>query len=384
MNRFGLYTPFIKAKEGDIKAVAWLREDLKQNLVPFLDIPQIAVDIKNKKPKYTVEEHLEKIVNRVVKYWGQNYLFFYDFYDFISDAPTEYSINKFYKLLSERSLSGIPVTGIDRTDNEVEAIKYIIEETGFDLGIRINVESQFSDVININEKINDLVKTLEIPYERIHLFIDFRSIQESAVEVIGKGAVHIIRSLKCVQDVKSLYVAGSGYPDNLSRVEKDSMEMIPRTEISVWKIILKNIDILPRVPLFSDYGIVYPYDLVCDKPLDIPAKIRYCLEEDWLIRKGHSRKKDPKQYFEMASDIKNSPFFISSSFSLGDNYIDRCSKMLIGPGGFKEWITVDTCHHITFVMQQIDAMIGKDISVQKMLSNSNIRIRALDQTDLLF
>ncbi len=185
MNNLTEYVPFIKGKEGDIRAIAWLQNEFKRDVFPLVDIPHIPVDFKTKAPKHTIEEHLENIASKIETYWGEGFGFFYDFYDIYLEYKTKNPFRIFSNFLNVKGLSGIPVIGIDRTLEEIETVEDIIRENNSDLGLRINVEDQFGDVIEINKKINELIEKLSIAPDRIHLFLDFRSIKETAVEVIG-------------------------------------------------------------------------------------------------------------------------------------------------------------------------------------------------------
>ena len=85
------------------------------------------------------------------------------------------------------------------------------------------------------------------------------------------------------------------------------------------------------------------------------AKIRYTLDDHWLIVKGHSLATPPKygQFHSLARKLIRQREYMGPAFSWGDNYAAECAKGKATSGNLAKWVKVDTNHHLTFVAHQI-------------------------------
>jgi hypothetical protein len=167
----------------------------------------------------------------------------------------------------------------------------------------------------------------------------------------------LINRLPNISKWQTLTLAASGYPQDLSDMKRHSVFKIIRTEFALWRLVIAASKQLQRIPSFGDYGIVHPSPPELDpRTMNASAKIRYTLDEDWLILKGASLKKHPKkfdQYHDLSKNLMEMPEFMGAPFSEGDEYIEKCASFSVGSGSLTTWVWVDMTHHLTFVSQQI-------------------------------
>ena len=66
------YVPCLRWKMGEYQAVLRLHDTTKRMLTPLIQIPEIGYDFKEKRPKSTLDEHLEGFVLKKIykKWWG--------------------------------------------------------------------------------------------------------------------------------------------------------------------------------------------------------------------------------------------------------------------------------------------------------------------------
>ncbi|RZM22580.1 MAG: hypothetical protein EOO88_28965, partial [Pedobacter sp.] len=113
--------------------------------------------------------------------------------------------------------------------------------------------------------------------------------------------------------------------------------------------------------VFGDYGIVHPEKPEIDpKIMRATAKIRYTMEDCWLVIKGEGLHKGDryKQYFSLAEILASDPIFEGPDFSWGDDHVVNCSNRNTTTGNPTTWVKVDTNHHITFVVRQLNRILG--------------------------
>lgn len=120
-----------------------------------------------------------------------------------------------------------------------------------------------------------------------------------------------------------------------------------------------------QVPLFGDYGIVSPKA----KPTSgsgggggARAIIRYSDKTYWRMRRASevTRKGTVSPYFELARECAVDSGFMGRDFSFGDQYIDDRAMGQVSKGGNpSNYITVDTNHHLSYVVAQACGILPK-------------------------
>src|SRR5271166_4755572 len=70
MFRHDHYVPILKAKEGEYGALQALASASRQVMTPLLEIPPIDWDYTMDRPKKTIDQHLEKIGEKIERAWG--------------------------------------------------------------------------------------------------------------------------------------------------------------------------------------------------------------------------------------------------------------------------------------------------------------------------
>lgn len=351
MFKYNYYIPILKAKRGEFRALTNLSEKAKLRITPLIDVPPA---------KGTLEKHLKKVANNIILSWKSNRPFFLDIFGIKPTARTSkglHPLTYIFQLLHKSLLSlPIPTTGLDRDNDHNNAVANIIVKDKRGVCIRLLDE----DMINIRElnvELDELLKKLKIHQKKVDLIMDFRSINIEGVDELASKVTNIINRLSNVSEWRTLTLAASSFPENLSEVKRDSITKLPRAELTLWKFIIGNSKKLKRVPSYGDYGIVHPNHLILDpRTINPSAKIRYTLDEEWLVLKGQSLKKHSKQYkqyHDLSQGLVDRDEFMGASFSKGDEYIAKCADGNVSSGNLETWVRVDTIHHLTLVSDQI-------------------------------
>ena len=248
----------------------------------------------------------------------------------------------------------IPTTGIIRDDAYNEAIKEIIQKNNSDVCFRLFDD----DMINVDEladELNDLLIKLNTTAPKTHLLLDLRAITEENMFDAAMTTNNIINKLSGIEKWKTLTLAASSIPEIVG--ERNKAVRIPRVEFSLWKHIVAKAKTIARVPSFGDYGIAHPNHIELDfQKMSPPSpKIRYTLDDEWLVLKGQSPKTIPykTQYRDLSRKLVELPEFMEGSFSKGDKDIENYASEKITSGKLTKWVEIDTIHHVMLVTNQI-------------------------------
>ncbi|MEW5976033.1 MAG: beta family protein [Acidobacteriota bacterium] len=351
------YVPILKGKRGELGALHVLSDKTKNTLTPLIDIPRVTLVYPQKEPKHTLEKHLESVAKNILRSWGNMRRVFVDLSEFelldrtsMGDHPLTY----FFNLLREHSIQAIPTTGLDRDLRYNDALASVLARDRLGAMIRVR-EEDIGSPQKLNAELDELLRSIAVNRRSAHLLLDFGAIGQKNIRSLAKLAICTINQLSEVSQWQSLTLASSGLPETMSEVQSGGKTPVDRLELKLWRSVIGQSNGIARVPTFGDYGVVHP-DFVDQDPRAISpsAKIRYTLEDQWLIIKGRSLKRYKyAQYHTLAGLLVAERGYRGRGFSWGDSYVADCAVQACGPGNLQTWVTVDTSHHLTLVAEQI-------------------------------
>lgn len=348
------YVPILKWKQGEQKAVEELNQNIKQCLTPLFEIPPIDWDYENDQPKKSIDQHLQNIGEALQKTWGLKRPIYIDTYwlephDHMENGehPLEFIVNN----ASQFGINVIPVTSPNRDPEYQQIVKKINNSCNQGIGIRIDE----NDYENLNDSINELINTLEVTVDQVDLFIDNKYFPPEEEATIYYKSFGLINNLPHVLKWRNLILSGTSFPKNLTGIEANSVEVIPRSEWKVWKKMLQHKETLARIPTFSDYCIAHTEPFEGDPRLTMmSANIRYTAQDKFIIFKGMiTRKYGFSQYHDLANQVINHEEYYGPTFSAGDKFINDVAKRNDRPGSATSWRRAGTNHHLTVVVTEL-------------------------------
>lgn len=339
-----IYVPILKGKQGEYGSLKELSERYKACVTPLIEVP--------KDVKYT---QIEKIADKLEDCWGTKRVIFLDLGKVpireqkINDVhPVSYVLNA----CREKGIQIIPVAGIGRDNDYQVAVNEAVVQDRRGVCIRL-IGGDFK-ILNgrLESKLDDLLATVGVTPTETDLLIDLGWIGSNGIE-----AKRILRDLPRPQEWRSLILAATAFPRDLSGIKANSIKNISRVEWIVWKELAENPKAIQRLPIFGDYGICHPELVEVDhKFMSVSASLRYTVESDWVIVRGRSVRKDKdgyKQSHKLCRQLIQRPEYTGKGFSWGDWWIWSCAAEEVGPGSSTTWRKVGTSHHLTFVVEQI-------------------------------
>jgi hypothetical protein len=370
----GHYVPILKGKQGELDALKNTSKKIIGRFTPLLEIPPIPPAYlpgqDDPIPSKTIDAHVAHVSEKFTEALENYPSVFVDGYyieteDELADGTSP--VDTIFQTLRAQKVGFIPTVGIDRVEDYAESVKSAIKSDGRGCCLRL-VESDLEGIVDLPPQVESFLKFLGLKAKDVDLLLDF------GPKVPSKAALPFqIDALPLVKEWRTLTIASSSFPVDLSGRAQNSVGAIDREEWVAWLSLRNKQKSLKRMPTYGDYTINHPVLSEIDpRIMSMSPNIRYSDDTSYVIAKGQAiprKKKKPTpeeeaarnkllpkiQYPKLAAKIKNHPSWKGEKFSWGDKFIDACShKECVGSA--TNWRAVGTCHHIAVVVQQIASL----------------------------
>jgi len=349
-----MYIPILKWRQGEYLALERLKSEIKDSVMPLIEIPPIEWDFAKGRLAKNIDEHLASFPKRLHKKWEGRPAFI-DFnlldsaYRLLDDKQP---VTFIFDEIRVHGAHGIPVTNPYRDLSYQEAVKEIIKKDNNGVCFRIS----FNDIVknNISSDIASLSNILNVNIDNIDIVLDLGSPNYQPISAFVAALRASLKKIKNLEEYRSFTLISTAFPKSMGEVSKGG-HIIERLE---WKLYLEycskaleNEDL----PQFGDYAIAHPVLPQQDMRLLKPAaSLRYTIDNAWWIEKGISvRDNGFEQYRNICRSIIDSGHFCDADYSEGDEYIKECSDGGGSTGNLSTWRWVGTNHHITKVVHDV-------------------------------
>jgi len=365
------YVPILKGKQGELDALANTSKKIISDFTPLIEIPPIPPSYlpgqDDPVPAKTIDEHVIYVGQKFAEALKNYHDVFVDGYyieteDELNDGSSP--VDAVFKSLRANKISFVPVVGLDRVEDYVESVKAAVEIDGNGCCLRL-VESDLESIVELQPQINSILKAINLKAANVDLVVDF------GPRVPSKAALpYQIDALPQLKDWRTLTVAASSFPVDMSGISQNSIEEIEREEWLSWVSLRTKNKALQRMPTYGDYAINHPIlNEIDPRLMSMSPNIRYSSETSYVLAKGQAIPRKKKnatkqeeaaranllpnvQYPKLAKKIKNHKSWQGEKFSWGDKFIDACSRKEC-VGSATNWRAVGTCHHIAVAVRQI-------------------------------
>ncbi|HEY9099307.1 MAG TPA: beta family protein [Thiobacillus sp.] len=350
-----LYVPLMAAKRGEFIALTNLQASISEKTMPLFELPA-------QKPGTKV---FEKAIFRTAagagKAWPGRPAFL-DISKWSPNARTESGIHILEYAFSQFRSNGIPVhpvVGYDRWDDPAysQALQNIRTMLPVTPCIRLDREAIQDDMLDVpyfSERMNDIMASLVVNPSNCYVLVDFGDVSTISVPDLIKdaeNAVSVLRSL----GFGTVIIAGGSMPAVVNKAvdSTDAEGCIPRIEMLAWKAIFSGSQ--DRNIIFGDHLIRNPNAAEGVIAPNANAKIRYTINNQFFIVRGHSKKLDSLtiQHKKLSAKLVGSAHYLMPTFSWGDGELLNCSNGVKEIREATTMIAVDTNHHINAVISEV-------------------------------
>lgn len=342
-----VYTPILKTKRGETKALTLLSPEISERIIPFFDVLALKHDVSNGND---VHEHLTKQALHIASAWKNRGLCYVDLFDVI---PAARGINGAHpakivhdKITSER-VQAIPVVGLGRDIAYKLAIRSIVTTSAEAIAVRLETEDLQlpSTLLTSITKLVSEIGAADLP---LHIFMDFRSIESTPTDQIQSQVTRAIYALRRLNPARIVFSA-SAFVASMGKFKRNTLNRVKRIDFLTWNLISElhhDID-------YADYGVVHPDYFDLDPRLIKPsAKIRYTSDKEWLVVKGSCWRDDTSQHHTLSKVLQEKPDFRGSD-CWGSEYITSAAAGRPKYGSLETWVTIDQNTHITHTVRQL-------------------------------
>ncbi len=354
------YMPCLRWKQGEYQAIMHLSSRAKNLITPLIEIPEMGFDFETGKNSKSIDDHVSKFADRILKKWGKAGFFL----DMSLVDPTNrmadgsHPLSSVFADLRGRECSPIPVTGVHRDLEYQKSLQQIITKEKRGVCFRVTLEEAAGG--SLKTDLDKQLKGAKLSPKDCDLLLDLASPNYEPVDGFSKLIFEIIKSLPYLKEWRSFVLLGTSFPSTMAEVSH-GQSVIPRSEWTLYKDLLKKLSVAKiRIPTFGDYTINHPsvskIDMRFVKPF---ATIRYTIDDGWLIIKGNNiRDFGYGQYKDHCSELMKSSYYFGDSFSQADDYISKCARGMAKNGNLSTWRWVGTNHHLEKLTQDISKLFG--------------------------
>ena len=342
------YTPILRWREAEKRALFDLSEYERDFLLPMLSFQYSAKDIREGDFRAACSRMATSLPQEICTFWGDGRPFLADF-DTI--APLGYKRSLFRDfMVNATKLYLEPIPVVDPCDEP----EYIESAISLSISGELCLRFRGKDLFNTSTLLDFCAKYNLSNLEKLTILFD---LLDKTDEEVFKNVLSTIDSIPNVDRYKNIIVAASAFPVDMSKITSEN-DHIVREEWTNWKKYIHATHL--RYPSFADYTIRHP---IYKPALDFhqpTTTIKYTIDTEWLCLKGEVG--NYKKYLASANALMKAPEFCGSNFSAGDrfiadkgrlfpNYIKKISNK--GTGNNTQWIYAGINHHIVFVINQL-------------------------------
>lgn len=357
-----LYFPVLHARQGELDALLHLPRVVARRVHPILEIAPLGEQAMKAKKRRTAltphRDNLDEVISRILKlrvglpvsvdisHWSPN----------ARVEGGEHVLQYVAQGLAKGGALVCPVIGFDRWDDpeyRAAVANITLPESCFFI-IRFDALSldDIKDEEFLEDQLASIFETTGLAPNGFAIALDFGDVTGSSVDEIQSQAQDALARLAEKGFLFHCLIGASLPPSiQLAVSEVNSEGYVVRMELIAWKALTQSQ--FGSKLRFGDYGVRNP--MSNDRPSPhTNGKIRYTSGHNHFIARGHSMQLDDKgaQYYKLAATIIGSKHFKGADYSWGDSQIVACSQGSF-MGNATTWITIDTNHHVTAVVEDI-------------------------------
>lgn len=355
------YVPFLKAKQNEIRAVSSLSSERLGEIIPFFDIPRPdKISESNVCKAIATAKKNINTAQKIKPFW---------FYLDVFDLPSEMSIGELplyeYVLNEFAEFSVIPVIGLDREPEHLQAVLNILSDAPY-ISIRLVDE----DLISFNitkRKLTTIISKFsdDVSFD---LILDCRLVNETNYLQQSQYCSSFINRCDELANLEDIIVTASTIPSPISElIEPQNSKYFTRYENQLWSSL--NYKTSKNV-IYGDYTVISPEYSDATIPVEMMRNVQCpkVIYSDQVVafgaRGGALKTHGDYQFYDLADKIVNCGFFRGENFSKGDEYIYKVANKTLTKkvrggllattcGSPSKWIEVTVNCHISFIVDNL-------------------------------
>ena len=344
------YVPVLKVKRGEKKALTLLSQAVKTKITPYLEI------IERKRDK-TLEQHLQTSFKDFSEAVSGFHRCFIDTREIAPDGPA--GAEAVFQWAADTGIRFTPVTGISRSVDLEVALAFRNN------GLALRLERGEFETGGLAGRIGVFLSRHNLVPEDIDLFIDLGAVDTMILTGVRRFARAFLEEVPYHERWRTFTLSACAFPQSMAVIKnRYSHDTIDRVDWIAWRDgLYAHQTRIPRLPTYSDCGIQHPAGVegFNFQTMQSSASIRYAITDCWLLIKGESTKITPpsQQFLSLARDLTNEQvglYYYGAGHCRGCSGMRECADGGKGYGSLEAWRRLGTIHHITKVVEDLDAL----------------------------
>lgn len=356
MQAFGAhhYVPVLFTKAGERDALKSIDDRSKARIVPLFVVHPIAWDFERDRPEKTIDAHLAKLPEALVKSWGTGDAFIDVRHvdgEQMEDGrhPVEWLVTEARKL----DLTLVPVLAPSSSDECAAAVARLVAGRTEEICLRVDAGEW--PVPPQDGVIDTFIRGLGVRKQDVHLVLDLRDETEESARFALAAA---FRGLPTPRAWKTITVTATAMPQVTPSGR--GIHELRREEWANYRDLIDNRKYGVRRPTFGDYGISHPDPFADIDPrlLQISAKLKYTSDDKWLLARGGlfkgtgGRSGGGAEIRPVARLLSTHDEFTRNHCG-AEKWISAAASGTGSVGNPQTWVKIGTWHHLMRVLDQI-------------------------------
>ena len=343
------YVPVLKVKRGEKTALRQLSPNTRERVTPLLEI----VEITNNR---TVSDHLKTAFNGLSR---AVHLFDRCFLDPSEIEPAGHTaVNKVFQRATDAGINYTPVARISKPMIVAAAMAHQTH------GIALRLRRDEFEAGHLRSNLINFMVRHRLAEENTDLIVDLGAVEDLVAAGVQTLASAFLAEIPNHARWKTLVLSACAFPRSMGIVGRNSNDLFPRNDWLAWRdgqFAQRNSRF--RIPTYSDGTIQHPQGVEGFDPrfMQVSASVRYTVPEYWLLSKGESTRFNParRQFPYLATQLVYGHL---KKHYYGSNHCKGCASMraaadgVSGFGSAEVWRRLGTIHHITTVVEELDAL----------------------------
>jgi len=372
-----IYFPILRARRGEINAVAALRPATKIAIRPMFDVPAIDEDGSAMLTMSTVASTLART-------WGTALPLYIDMSRHDPDALVESdsAVAHLFDCARQAGLCAIPVSAPvrDRQGNTgayFDGVAKIGRKDQRGVALRVDFE-YFSDVDSLETLLRESMRAVDAIDESTDVFLDCGPLEKIPANESTTRALMTTYSLALLalegRRFRNVIVCASNIPSKVDRIRSGGTpHRVANSEFSVWGQIVGHKN--NRTVKFSDYGARHAHQKDGGGGSRPPARIHLVTSDQ-----HHLYLDDAQRYRQLCDSAMHSEEFSRQAW--GTRVVRECARGSGDYGGATEWVERDTHMHLETMATLVGSRLA-EIGALAAFDFAKPESMPHDQTDLL-
>lgn len=340
------YVPVLKVKRGEKRALRELSQKVRTRVTPLLEIVE--------RTDKNIVDHLDTAFKGLADAVQLFDRCFIDVWELERDGPA--AAKEVFDLASGCGMNYTPVTGISRSADVDAAMAHRSN------GLAIRLRRDEFEAGGIGSNISRFMNSQGLTEEGTDLIIDLGAVEDFVAVGVKELASAFLAEVPSHTRWKTFTISACAFPRSMGIVERNSDILVERSDWLAWR------DARPahkqaRLPTYSDGAIQHPLGVEGFDPryMQVSASVRYAIPDHWLLVKGEGTRFNPpsKQFPALATQLVYGHL---KDYYCGIDHCKGCASMKDAADGMPKlgspevWRRLGTVHHITTVVEELDAL----------------------------